>query len=146
MHLCTGLVTGLCSHLFSHWFSQSKFWLVLGRFLISSWRGKGLKSSRAELKNLQLELWLEPARLGLITNTYLHKWVQEFSFYIIASILPIFEPTFLISELKGKSHEPSWAENSSAQATARASPWFEFSCEVRSTRSNQNKLLKEIGL
>jgi hypothetical protein len=26
-------------------------------------------TSRAELKNLQLELWLEPARLGLITNT-----------------------------------------------------------------------------
>ena len=25
-------------------------------------------------------------------------------------------------------------------------PWFEFSCEVRSPRSNQNKLLKEIGL
>jgi hypothetical protein len=25
-------------------------------------------------------------------------------------------------------------------------PWFEFSCEVRSLRSNQNKLLKEIGL
>ena len=27
-------------------------------------------TSRAELKILQLELWLEPARLGLITNTY----------------------------------------------------------------------------
>ena len=25
-------------------------------------------------------------------------------------------------------------------------PWFDFSCEVRSPRSNQNKLLKEIGL
>ena len=25
-------------------------------------------------------------------------------------------------------------------------PWFEFSCKVRSPRSNQNKLLKEIGL
>ena len=25
-------------------------------------------------------------------------------------------------------------------------PWFEFSCEVRSPRSNQNKLLKDIGL
>ena len=29
--------------------------------------------------------------------------------------------SFLISELKGKGHEPSQAENSSAQATARAS-------------------------
>ena len=29
---------------------------------------KGHKPSRAELKILQLELWLEPARLGLITN------------------------------------------------------------------------------
>ena len=28
------------------------------------------KPSRAELKILQLELWLEPARLGLITNAY----------------------------------------------------------------------------
>ena len=27
-------------------------------------------TSRAELKNLQLELWLEPARLGLITTNY----------------------------------------------------------------------------
>ena len=28
------------------------------------------KRSRAELKILQLELWLEPARLGLITRNY----------------------------------------------------------------------------
>ena len=28
------------------------------------------KRSRAEPKNLQLELWLEPARLGLITRKY----------------------------------------------------------------------------
>ena len=45
-----------------------------------------------------------------IMYTYLHKWMQEFSFYIITSILPIFEPTFLISELKGKGHEPSRAK------------------------------------
>ena len=56
-----------------------------------------------------------------IMYTYLHKWMQEFSFYIITSILPIFEPTFFISELKGKGHEPSRAENSSARATAWAS-------------------------
>ena len=36
--------------------------------------------------------------------------MQEFSFYIITSILLIFEPTFLISELKGKGHKPSQAE------------------------------------
>ena len=36
--------------------------------------------------------------------------MQEFSFYIITSILPIFEPSFLISELKGKGHEPNRAE------------------------------------
>ena len=29
-------------------------------------------TSRAELKILQLELWLEPARLGLITNMYVY--------------------------------------------------------------------------
>ena len=38
-----------------------------GRFSISSWRQKGHEPSQAELKILQLELWLEPARLGLIT-------------------------------------------------------------------------------
>ena len=47
--------------------------------------------------------------------------LSKFSFYIITSILLIFEITFLISEQKGKGHEPSWAENSSAWATARAS-------------------------
>jgi hypothetical protein len=31
-------------------------------------------TSRAELKILQLELWLEPARLGLITNT---QWLES---------------------------------------------------------------------
>ena len=31
---------------------------------------KGHEPSRVELKIFQLELWLEPARLGLITNTY----------------------------------------------------------------------------
>ena len=49
------------------------------------------------------------------------KWMQEFPFYMITSILPIFETTFLISKLKGKGHEPSQAENSSARATAQAS-------------------------
>ena len=31
---------------------------------------KGHEPSPGELKNLQLELWLEPARLGLITSMY----------------------------------------------------------------------------
>ena len=87
MHLCTGLVTGLVTGLIlgnlKLWFnymnkkigSKSKFWLVLGRFSISSWRGKGHEPSRAELKILQLELWLEPARLGLITIIYASKFV-----------------------------------------------------------------------
>ena len=35
------------------------------------------KRSRAELKILQLELWLEPARLGLITTEY----VSTFAYY-----------------------------------------------------------------
>ena len=41
-----------------------------GRFSFSSWREKGHKPSRAraELKILQLELWLKPAWLGLITS------------------------------------------------------------------------------
>ena len=33
--------------------------------------GKGQEPCRAELKIPQLELWLEPVRLGLITTTYL---------------------------------------------------------------------------
>ena len=33
--------------------------------------GKGHKPSRAELKIVQLQPWLEPARLGLITTTSL---------------------------------------------------------------------------
>ena len=48
--------------------SNSKFQLVFGQFLISSWGEKGHEPSQAELKKLQLELWLEPARLGLITT------------------------------------------------------------------------------
>ena len=46
---------------FSSFFSQ---------FSIPSWSEKGHEPSRAELKILQLELWLEPARLRLITITY----------------------------------------------------------------------------
>ena len=45
-----------------------EFQLVSGQFSISSWSEKGHKLSWAELKILQLELWLEPARLGLITT------------------------------------------------------------------------------
>jgi hypothetical protein len=37
----------------------------------SELKEKGHEPSRAELKIPQLELWLEPARLGLITNGYL---------------------------------------------------------------------------
>ena len=44
-----------------------KYQRIFGQFFISSWSEKGHEPSRAELKNLQLELWLEPARLGLIT-------------------------------------------------------------------------------
>ena len=33
--------------------------------------GKGHEPSRAELKIVQLEPWLEPARLGLITSRYI---------------------------------------------------------------------------
>jgi hypothetical protein len=42
--------------------------LFLSQFLIFELRGKGHKPSRAELKILQLELWLSPAQLGLITS------------------------------------------------------------------------------
>ena len=48
--------------------SKSKFRLVFVWFSILSWREKGHEPSRAELKILQLEFWLKPARLGLITN------------------------------------------------------------------------------
>ena len=49
------------------------FWFSSWIFF-SSWWGKGHESSRAELKILQLELWLEPARLGLITNKYISTY------------------------------------------------------------------------
>ena len=60
------------------WFSYiNEFFLLkikisarFGQFLISSWREKGHEPSWAELKILQLELWLEPTRLGLITSHY----------------------------------------------------------------------------
>ena len=48
--------------------SKSNFQLVFGQFSISSWVEKGHKLSRAELKILQLKLWLKSARLGLITT------------------------------------------------------------------------------
>ena len=52
-------------------------------FLTSELEGKGHEPSRAELKILQLELRLEPARLGLITTGYYLKNVdiktQDFS-------------------------------------------------------------------
>ena len=56
--------------------SKSIFQLVSANF---RFRAESKKvTSRAELKILQLELWLEPARLGLITNDYaLHNvWCQ----------------------------------------------------------------------
>ena len=40
-----------------------------GHFSISSWKQKGHVPSRAELKILHLELWLEPAQLGLIITS-----------------------------------------------------------------------------
>ena len=53
-----------------------EFWLIFGRFSARFWpifaselSEKGHEPSLAELKILQLEPWLEPARLGLITNT-----------------------------------------------------------------------------
>ena len=53
---------------------SADFRLVFGQFSLPSWSQKGHKPSRAELKILQLELWLEPARLGLITINYLSIW------------------------------------------------------------------------
>ena len=57
------------------WFKimKSKFWLVFGRFLAFE---LSEKRSRAEPKILQLELWLKPALLGLITNRHLLKQGQ----------------------------------------------------------------------
>ena len=49
--------------------SKSNFQLVSANFRFrAEWKKV---TSRAELKIFQLELWLEPARLGLITTTYL---------------------------------------------------------------------------
>ena len=52
--------------------------LVFCQFLsfnreIPELEGNGHKPSRAELKIVQLEPWLEPAWLGLITNSYLKR-------------------------------------------------------------------------
>ena len=48
--------------------SKSNFQLVSANFRFRAEWKKVM--SRAELKIFQLELWLEPARLGLITSTY----------------------------------------------------------------------------
>ena len=61
---------------------NSKFRLVFGQFLISSWSEKGHEPSRDELKILQLELWLEPARLGLITTMYACLWYWRLIIYV----------------------------------------------------------------
>ena len=44
-----------------------------GQFWIPSWGDKGQEPSLAKLKNLQLELWLEPARIGLIATNKVLK-------------------------------------------------------------------------
>ena len=66
------------------------------RFLIFELREK--VTSRAELKILQLELWLEPAQLGVITTMYVcsknmikHKfldscWVQQYSGFCLEGL------------------------------------------------------------
>ena len=48
---------------------------IFGSFLANfCFRAKVKKvTSRAELKIIQLELWLEPARLGLITNNHINS-------------------------------------------------------------------------
>ena len=55
--------------------SQFSFYIITSillifepTFLISELKGKGNEPSRVKLKILQLKLWLEPARLGLITS------------------------------------------------------------------------------
>ena len=51
--------------------SKSNFQLVSAYFQFrAEWKNV---TSRAELKIFQLELWLEPARLGLITTTYIRR-------------------------------------------------------------------------
>ena len=48
---------------------RSQFRLVFGQFFILSWSEKGHEPSwKSEI--LQLEIWLEPAWLGLITSIY----------------------------------------------------------------------------
>ena len=57
------------------WFSYINIFFFLNKNFGSfsadfQFQAEGKKvTSRAELKILQLKLWLEPARLGLITNT-----------------------------------------------------------------------------
>ena len=54
------------------------------------------KPSRAELKMVQLEPWLEPDRLGLITNNYIRgqdevgRWYWKCPQYLLVQIFPYF--------------------------------------------------------
>ena len=50
------------------------FQAKIAKFLIFELKGKG--PSQAEVKILQLELWLEPAQLGPITTR--HLWLDYF--------------------------------------------------------------------
>ena len=66
-----------------HKFKKNKKIKNFGSFSADfRFRAEGKKvTSRAELKILQLELWLEPARLGLITNRYPLKFEPQFGHY-----------------------------------------------------------------
>ena len=52
----------------------------------SELKQKAHEPSRAELKKLQLELWLEPARLGLITSKLAYRLLIKFNLMLIPNV------------------------------------------------------------
>ena len=84
-----------------------------------------MATSRAELKILQLELWLEPARLGLITKfTYLQQTILFAISIYSFSILGMATTSALIAqfyETEGMSHF-AHANMTSVLVAQRASP------------------------
>ena len=67
-YILAGKVDEPCNSQILQWLKIFCWFSSLNRE-IPELEGKGHEPSRAELKKVQLEPWLEPARLGLITNS-----------------------------------------------------------------------------
>ena len=72
---------------------------------IPSWSEKGHEPSLAELKILQLELWLESARLGLITKSFMYSYSFRNIFVIRKSCIKFLSSLWMPSNLALKWRE-----------------------------------------